>query len=750
MRVGLTLLLATLPALALGYFSLFSKLNWYDDEGYAMASVQHVLDGHRLYDEIVIFYGPVYNAVKGFLHGVLGWPLTHDNVRFTGLGFLILSALVAGAAAGKESGSALQAAATLLVIVLWLLGPFRREPGHPQEFIALAVCAVPLAASWLSTRPRLAAASLGLLAAFAGLSKINVGALVVVGAGLGLALASVRAWPRGAGLFGRLALAAAIVVAALTPIALTLRHQPEPWLLALVGIVEWGLLTTLVAAWRELPAIGTSQRPSDAPSSLAFLASFIISGLLTAVVFSAIFIARGTTLSGMFEALVMSGARLTASVDFPPLTRRAEFAACLLLSLALFAFYLARRRSQADTESTPAILHLGSLLTGAFCLATGSLGRPLAGLMAVSFVWLAIPRVGDQQEPSATGRNNRTILLSRTVIALVAVFQAMQMYPVAGSQRIIGGTLAIYLGVQTLFDVVRALANRGASPSALALRWAVGAGLVAAVPAAVTALELRRSMSEYRAGQPLDLPGTQLMRLPPEQAAALEWLVDLVRNQSTTVVASPGFHSLYFWAQQEPPTLDLVTISDDVLTPERQEALADAVAQADRPLVITWRLSRPGESSGPVGDRTSTLETRLRKEYELAGVLLCPASATDVELRVRPGAAPLRWQGCAVWHKDDNNQEVTLEYDLSGVDSPVHRMQVLDAQSGAVLADSNAEGERQLKIASAAGAPGIPVSSSSKLTFSPAEPVDSAALSVRLYDEQDRFIRALPVIVVDH
>src|SRR5262249_59012405 len=66
-----------------------------DDKGYLMLGVRHLLDGHRLYDDIPVFYGPLYYLVSWLLHGPLGVPLTHDAVRVTSVVLPIATAAVA-------------------------------------------------------------------------------------------------------------------------------------------------------------------------------------------------------------------------------------------------------------------------------------------------------------------------------------------------------------------------------------------------------------------------------------------------------------------------------------------------------------------------------------------------------------------------------------------------------------------------------------------------------------------------------
>jgi len=62
-RLGLAAALALLAGLgaAVAYLQEFSVIGPFsDDQGYMMLSVRHLLDGHRLYDDVRVFYGPLY------------------------------------------------------------------------------------------------------------------------------------------------------------------------------------------------------------------------------------------------------------------------------------------------------------------------------------------------------------------------------------------------------------------------------------------------------------------------------------------------------------------------------------------------------------------------------------------------------------------------------------------------------------------------------------------------------------------
>ena len=64
---------------------------------------------------------------------------------------------------------------------------------------------------------------------------------------------------------------------------------------------------------------------------------------------------------------------------------------------------------------------------------------------------------------------------------------------------------------------------------------------------AVWALFVYLSGAAYASGRPLGLPGTELMRLPPSQASALESLASATRRDCTSLITLPRMASLNLW-----------------------------------------------------------------------------------------------------------------------------------------------------------------------------------------------------------
>jgi hypothetical protein len=140
-----------------------------------MLSVRHVLDGHRLYDEVRVAYGPSYYLEKWLVHGALDVPLTHAAVRSTTAASRLTTAMLAAVTpAGLTRNLPLGALTFLLVHH----SPRRLldEPGHPQELGVLLAMALPLCGVAARRRPALSLFGLGCLVAALFMVKINLGA----------------------------------------------------------------------------------------------------------------------------------------------------------------------------------------------------------------------------------------------------------------------------------------------------------------------------------------------------------------------------------------------------------------------------------------------------------------------------------------------------------------------------------------------------------------------------------------------
>ena len=151
----------------------------YDDEGTVLLFIQHLVDGHPIYDEVKCLYGPAYIAGQWLLFGVFKAPLGNDALRIETLICWWTTATILALAAWRLVRTTVCAAG--LTAIVWILAicqlyVLARGPGHPQIVIVILVAA----SLWLVTRfdvlrQNTALLVLGGIAAALAFTKINVG-----------------------------------------------------------------------------------------------------------------------------------------------------------------------------------------------------------------------------------------------------------------------------------------------------------------------------------------------------------------------------------------------------------------------------------------------------------------------------------------------------------------------------------------------------------------------------------------------
>jgi hypothetical protein len=143
--------------------------------------------------------------------------------------------------------------------------------------------------------------------------------------------------------------------------------------------------------------------------------------------------------------------------------------------------------------------------------------------------------------------------IARNAAGLIATMLSLYAFPVAGTQILVATLLPVALMPVIAHDALVDLQRRGVVGSGcatvkLATRTAVAAALTIGV-AGLTA----RVARAYFGDVPLDLPGTDGIRVSREQADDLRW----VTAQLSSCAASysvPGMPSFVFWTKHSLPT----------------------------------------------------------------------------------------------------------------------------------------------------------------------------------------------------
>lgn len=548
-------LVLLLIALAYAFYTIFSQPLGID-EGYLMITVQSFLDGHALYDVVFTQYGPAYYVYEWILHSVLSIPLTHDATRWVCIFHWLVAAALLGIVARATTGSVLAGFFAFMQAVIHL-SHLAREPGHPQEIIAILLAAALLAANRVGEK-RWGLALLGVFAATLFFIKPNVG--VFFGAALFLALyfhsdrsgrsASIRAW-------------LLIVGCALLPFLLMRRHVMHEWcrnysLVAAIAIVATGLIAR-GAAIQHLPF----------RRWLAPLMGFAVS----AFVFTTIALITGTSFSGLLDGLLLTPLKTPNIAILPFRVSNLALASPALALLA--AGFISMTAAKPWRDSLVTVLKLCFVLVNSFIL----IGKPHAQVMYVlPWVWLvALPRnVAAQPLLIAT--------FPRVFLAVAAAWQSLQGYPVAGTQLAVGSLLLVVAAAICLTDAFRALRMPDRISTRVIL-WRGAATVTLVCLFAFAWCKLPATWQQYASLPRLDLPGARLVRTDAAMVDRYRALAQYLESNCDTFITCPGVNDFYFWTGKRPPThLNPTTLS--ILTAQQQEQIVAALRRAERPLIV--------------------------------------------------------------------------------------------------------------------------------------------------------------------
>jgi hypothetical protein len=556
---------ALVIAAAYAFYFVFSR-SMSLDEGYLMITVQGFNNGHALYDDVFTQYGPFYYFYKWLLHSVLRIPLTHDATRFLcGFHWLMTSGLL-GTAAWRITRSAL-VALFVSVQAFVHLSSIAHEPGHPQElvvvFVALAIFVV--ARSVIGVR---SLGALALITALLAFTKINVG--LFFGFAVLLALRCHSSDRFGQGIWNWLLLG----VSAALPVLLMRQHLAAEWCLNFAVLAAITTTATLFASQRAARErnIGTREHFTMAA----------VFGLAAALMLF-ITLATGTSIRGLIDGLLLTPLKMpNVALLSLPLPGSALVGVFAAIAAAVLVFM---KRDDSRVQTWVAGLKLVFALVGAFILIT----QPkLQIAFLLPWVWLTtLPASSD----------DRSTDFARVFLALVAAWQALQAYPIAGTQTTLA-TLPLVLAYGVcLRDALQSFARNERFAPKLAALAPTTRTLIHALACTMllflfanTWSKLPEVRREYARLLPIQLPGSHWVRMDEEQTTMNQELARYLAAECDTFVSYPGINSLYFWAGKEPPT-QINSTGWGQLSFAQQEKILSSLRRAERPrLVVTEAL----------------------------------------------------------------------------------------------------------------------------------------------------------------
>lgn len=568
-----------IAAAAAAYFAIFSFFAPWDDEGTLLVTVKAFTHGDVLYRDIYTPYGPFYYELFGGLFGATGWSVSTDASRLIVLVVWVATSGLYGLAVQRLTGK-LVLGLTGMIVAFSVLGAFVNEPMHAHCLASLLLAGFVLIA--VSGPPRrIVVTGLiagGLVGALL-LTKVNLGIFAVAAAAFAAALTVDflyrRRWLRWAVLVAFLAM----------PVAIMARDLGQAWVREFLTLEFLGLVAIGVAAWPARPMAG------DDDSQLGrWLLAAAAGCVLAVVAILGALLLTGPSLSDTYEGIVGQALRIRDAFVVPfTLPPAAADWGIGAVAVSLAVTWL-RPSSPGTPTIWPGLLRIVSGLTIWFTIAhAGPFSvNPAANIdsLPLALAWVAaIPPSGPRE--SAYRRYLRVLLPA------LAVAEALQVYPVAGSQVSIAAVLFVPVGALCLADGLRSLrtwaATRGTEPLR---RLGVITAIAAVALLGKFALEsiVRPGLSNevIYANQPsLALPGATLMHMPAAQAESYERMVALLKqHRCTTFVGLPSINSLYLWSGLDAPKPQLPGPWMRLLDAHEQQRAVDELRASDRPCAI--------------------------------------------------------------------------------------------------------------------------------------------------------------------
>lgn len=542
-----------------GHGLMFSTFMEYDDEGYVLLSLRNYGEHGHLYDRVFSQYGPFFFALYDGLHRLLGFEWTHAHGRTLTWSVWVLTAAICALAVGRRTRSFPAAGLTLAGVFtsLWVMV---NEPTHPGGLVGLLLAAAVLAGLEADpARSRAAAAVVGAIAGALSLTKINAGGFLTVAAAAWLGRQAPPRWRR---LLSGLAAAGLVTL----PWTLTQPLWGEAWVREL-AILSCLASSSVWLALRDEQAIG------GRPATGAFTAGFVVVAAATLV----LTLARGTTLAGLIQGIVLGPLRQPAVYNHP----FAWWPGALMIALVGFATTVwwasgrARNAARWWVAAIRLLLAAGLLLSMARLLPFGAETIGMNAAVALAGVCALPVRTDEAGAPETRGRQ---------WIALLLVLQLLHVYPVAGSQV----SWAVFLWVPLVVLAIRdaGIALAAGRPGIWRALPRLAAVLAFAGAAVAAARQWQESRSYRQEGEALGLPGTEGLVLPDQPAFALRAVAANVKAHGSMLMTLPGQYSFNLWTDVPTATLANANQWFISLSDGQQQAIIDRLRPEPRAVLV--------------------------------------------------------------------------------------------------------------------------------------------------------------------
>jgi hypothetical protein len=506
----------------------FTTFWFFDDEGYFLQAYRQFLSGHVLYDQVYAFYGPFTFYCAALLARFDAVNVTHDNFRWALLPVWIAIALLFAGVVWRWTGRYSPALVAFLLIGFRLKG-LADSVGHPQLWIILAVAVLLwLGIDWIYLpNKRWCAFWTGFIIGVIFLCKINIGVLVSIAILLATSLQ----------LRGRLrTLACGMLVIAAAGLGLLLLFTSS------VGSEKYFALSYLVSL---ASIVGISfVRPAEQEPSLKSLKWLVAGFGICLCAGIGVTLAFGTTFRALFRCFVTEPALLVRSYHLPYIDNQYNKAILLSVIGLVLAIGTFGWRRLADVR--PAWLGLLKIAvgTGLLCAFFRSDGETLTG--SLLFLWLLFV----DAEPMS-----QTMYSHRLLLALLCLLFSLQIFPIAGTQVDWAALMPIAAAAVLLADGTNCIDRETFRMQFPRLTW-ISAGGTGTLLAILFFLFVGGNAilryQQWRGAQPVNLPGTHWLRLPPMEADRLTVTVNELRRDCREVLLVPGLYSYSLWSGVPP------------------------------------------------------------------------------------------------------------------------------------------------------------------------------------------------------
>lgn len=539
------------------YLQLHSQWTPYDDEGYLLQSLREFVAGRTLYSDVYSQYGPFYYELFGGFFAATGIEPTNDSGRLIVIVVWVSGATMLGLLAQYVTGRAWIGWVTQAVAIS--LTFLANEPMHPLGLATLLTIAVMALLPWRRDSAADARAlGLGAVCAALALVKVNQGLLAVLSIGLAALLVAPDRHRK----------AAATAALVLLPPALMVANLDDGLVIRLALLESAGLAAIAAASWRLR---------IDHPTG-RWLAAIATGGLVLGAAVCAAILVTGTSPSQLVDGAIVAPSR-HPQTTFAPL--RLDW---LGVGAALAGLALALVAATGLARPSPTLRVAGRGLAAA-AIAVAAISIQDTSITDTSWefpvfaalAWLAV-RPAQTQSDATDG-------LPRVAAVLIAATGLLQVYPIAGTQRMAVAMAMLLVAGVIASDAAQLLTAGGRRLPVVAVTAGAAAFALCCLAAFGLSHPVQRATGAYADKQAIGLHGAEGLRVSRQSARAYRQIA-AATSRCDPLVTYPGMNSFNIWTRKRPPTGMNTTSWMTLLDDDQQQRIVDAIEDKPRLCVL--------------------------------------------------------------------------------------------------------------------------------------------------------------------